>query len=94
MFDVMLGGAMFHPPHPESIRGLRRLQDEVRQRGDDYLAMLLAGIDMYTAVGREWELLEIMRKFARDAQEIVRNTPTATELQKLYEREDGGQPPE
>jgi hypothetical protein len=84
---------MFHPPHPESIRGLRRLQDEVKQRGDDWLAMLLAGIDIYTAVGREWELLEIMRKFALDGQEMVRNTPTAAELQKLYEREDGGQPP-
>ena len=83
---------MFQPPHPESIRGLRRLEDEVRQRGDDYLAMLLAGIDMYTAVGREWELLEIMRKFAHDAEEMVRNTPTAAELKSLYEREDGEQP--
>jgi hypothetical protein len=84
---------MFHPPHPESIRGLRRLQDEVKQRGDDWLAMLLAGIDMYTAVGREWELLEIMRKFAHDAQEMVRNTPSAAELQRLYEREEGERPP-
>lgn len=52
--------------------------------------MLLAGVDMYTAVGREWELLETMRKFAHDADEMVRNTPSAAELKKLYEREDGG----
>jgi hypothetical protein len=52
--------------------------------------MLLAGVDMYTAVGREWELLEIMRKFAHDAEEMVRNTPTAAELKKLYERDNEG----
>jgi hypothetical protein len=80
------------PPHPESIEGLRRLQREVKQRGDDCLAMLLAGVDVYAAVGREWELLEVMRKFAHDAEEMVRNTPSAAELKKLYERDNGGQP--
>lgn len=79
------------PPHPESIEGLRRLQRDVKQRGDDCLAMLLAGVDVYAAVGREWELLEIMRKFAHDAEEMVRNTPSAAELKKLYDRDDGGQ---
>ena len=78
------------PPHPESIEGLRRLQREVRQRGDDCLAMLLAGVDVYAAIGREWELLEVMRKFAHDAEEMVRNTPSAAELKKLYERDGGG----
>ena len=82
------------PPHPESINGLRRLQREVKQRGDDCLAMLLAGVDVYAAVGREWELLEVMRRFAHDAEEMVQNTPSAAELKKLYEREDGGQPPQ
>jgi hypothetical protein len=77
------------PPHPESITGLRRLYEEVRERGDQCLAMLLAGVDMYTAVGREWELLETMRKFAHDAEDMVRNTPSAAELKELYEREDG-----
>jgi hypothetical protein len=76
-----------HPPHPDSIDGLRRLQVDVRQRGDDCLAMLLAGLEMYAAVGREWELLEVMRNFAHDAEEMVRNTPSAVELKKLYERE-------
>lgn len=75
------------PPQPDSIDGLRRLQVEVRQRGDDCLAMLLAGVEMYAAVGREWELLEVMRNFAHDAEEMVRNTPSAVELKKLYERE-------
>ena len=54
--------------------------------------MLLAGVDVYAAVGREWELLEVMRKFAHDADEMVRNTPTSNELKRLYERDDGGQP--
>ena len=82
------------PPHPDSIRGLRRLEDEVRERGDECLAMLLAGVEMYAAVGREWELLEVMRKFAHDADEMVRNTPSAAELRQLYEREDGERPAE
>ena len=77
------------PPHPESITGLRRLQQEVKQRGDDCLAMLLAGVDVYAVVGREWELLEVMRKFAHEADEMVRNTPSAEELKKLFERDDG-----
>jgi len=79
----------FQPPHPESLAGLHRLQHEAKQRGDEYLAMLLAGIDLYISVGREWELLEIMRKFAHDAEEMVHNTPSAAELKKLYERNDG-----
>ena len=80
------------PPHSESIEGLRRLQREVKERGDDCLAMLLAGVDLYVAVGREWELLEVMRKFAHDSEEMVRNTPSAAQLKKLYEQDDSGQP--
>lgn len=78
------------PPHPESLTGLRRLQQEAKERGDECLAMLLAGVDLYTSVGREWELLETMRKFAHDAEEMVHNTPSAAELKKLYERTDTG----
>ena len=77
------------PPHPDSIDSLRRLQVEARQRGDDCLAMMLAGVEMYAAVGREWELLEVMRNFAHNAEEMVRNTPSAVDLKKLYEREEG-----
>lgn len=76
------------PAHPESIAGLRRLHEEVKERGDECLAMLLAGVDMYTAVGREWELLEIMREFAHQAEEMVSKTPSAAELKELYDRED------
>jgi hypothetical protein len=79
------------PPHPDSLMGLRRLREEVSERGDDCLALLLAGVDVYSSVGREWELLEIMRKFAHDSEEMVRNTPSAAELKKLYEREESGQ---
>jgi hypothetical protein len=79
---------MLRPPHPESLKALRRLREEVSQRGDEQLALLLAGIEVYISVGREWELLEIMRKFAYDADEMVRNTPSAAELKRLYERDD------
>ena len=80
------------PPHPDSLTGLRRLREEVSERGDECLAMLLAGVEVYASVGREWELLEIMRKFAHEAEEMVRNTPSAADLRRLYEREDGGRP--
>lgn len=80
------------PPHPESIMALRRLQDEVKEPGDECLATLLAGVEMYAAVGREWELLEIMRNFAHDAEEMVHNTPSAADLKSLYEREDNDRP--
>jgi hypothetical protein len=80
-----------HPPHPDSVAALRALREEVSGRGDECLSLLLAGIDLYVSVGREWELLEIMRDFAHDAEEMVRNTPSATELRRLYEY--GGAPP-
>jgi hypothetical protein len=78
-----------HPPHPDSLAGLRRLRDEVGLRGDQCLALLLAGLDLYLSIGREWELLEVMRKFAHEAEEMVRNTPSASDLRRLYERDDG-----
>ena len=78
-----------HPPHPQSIAGLRRLRDEVSDRGDECLAMLLSGIGLYVEVGREWELLEIMRTFAHNAHEMVNNTPSAADLKRMYERSDG-----
>jgi hypothetical protein len=82
-----------HPPHPESLDELRRLRDALLRRGDECLAMLLAGVDVYATVGREWELLEVMRKFAHDSEEMIRNTPSAEELKLLYEREDPGKAP-
>jgi len=79
-----------HPPHPQSMSSLHQLRREVSERGDHCLALLLAGVDLYVSVGREWELLEIMRKFAHEAEEMVRNTPSARDLKDLYEREDSG----
>jgi len=75
------------PPHSESLNSLRELQREVAGRGDECLAMLLAGVEAYVVVGREWELLDVMRKFAHEAQDMVQNTPTADDLRKLFEQE-------
>jgi hypothetical protein len=83
-----------HPPHPDSFDGLRQLRDEVQERGDECLALLLAGVELYASLGREWELLEIMRQFAHEAEEMVRNTPTVLELERLYEDDGSGRPPE
>lgn len=81
-----------HPPHPDSVSSLRRLQTEVHGRGDQCLALLLAGVELYAAMGREWELLEVMRTFAHHAEDMVRNTPSAADLQRLYDREDPARP--
>ena len=82
------------PPHPDSLSSLRQLREETQQRGDECLALLLAGVEVYASVGREWDLLEVMRKFAHDSEDMVRNTPSAADLQKLYEQEESGPPAE
>jgi len=76
------------PPHPDSIASLHRLRQEVSDRGDDCLAMLLGGLDLYVSVGREWELLEAMRRFAHEAEDMVNQTPTAAELKELFNRQE------
>ena len=76
------------PPHSESLAALRQLRREVSERGDECLALLLAGVELYASLGREWELLEIMRNFAHDAEDMVKNTPSAADLKELYERDD------
>ena len=80
------------PPNPESLADLRRLRAAIDRRGDKCLAMLLGGVELYVSVGREWELLERMRAFAHDAEEMVHNTPTANELRLLYEQDDSDRP--
>jgi hypothetical protein len=60
----------------------------VLERGDDCLALLLAGVHLYVTVGRELELLEVIRTFAHQAEHMVKNTPTANDLKRLYEQED------
>lgn len=76
------------PPHPESLAALRHLREECGRRGEECLALLLGGVELYVTLGREWELLEVMRNFAHDAHEMVHNTPTARDLEQLYQRED------
>jgi hypothetical protein len=61
------------------------LQRDAAERGDQWLALLLAGVDLYVRAGREMELLETMRQHAEDLREAVENTPTADELRRLYE---------
>ena len=77
-----------HPPHPDSLTELRQLREKVARRGDQCLSLLLAGVDLYVSVGREEELLETMRDFAHRSEEMIHNTPTATQLKELYERDD------
>jgi hypothetical protein len=79
---------MHQPTSPDTLSGLRQLIAQARQRGDHTMAVLLSGIDLYATLGREYELLEIMKHFAEDIQEAVDNTPTAAQLKELYEREE------
>ncbi len=76
-----------NPASAESIRQLRDLRDRASERGDECLAALLAGVDLFVAVGRELELLEAMRRLAHDVRPAVENTPTAEDLRRLYERD-------
>lgn len=79
-----------------SLKALRRLRDEARQRGDEALAVILTGVELYASLGREFELLEMMKKFADEIKEVIEQTPTAEELRRLYEMEgppqEGTQP--
>jgi len=49
--------------------------------------MLLAGVELYAILGREFELLETMRAFAHEIHEAVEGTPSAKELEELFNRE-------
>ena len=79
---------MHHPTSPETLQSLRRLIQQARERGDETMAVLLAGLDLYATLGREYELLEVMKHFAEDIREAVENTPSAAQLRELFERED------
>ncbi|HYL36450.1 MAG TPA: hypothetical protein VEV17_11100 [Bryobacteraceae bacterium] len=63
------------------------MRHEIAERGDQRLAMLLAGVELYAVLGREFELLEVMRTFAHEMHESVQGTPTAKELEELFNRE-------
>jgi hypothetical protein len=66
---------------------LRKLRYKLIERGDERLALLLAGVELYATLGREYELLDIMRVFAHEMHEAVQGTPTAVELEDLFNRE-------
>jgi hypothetical protein len=78
------------PASPESVQELRQLRARAVERGDECLATLLAGVDLYVALGRELEILELMRQHAYDLRVAVENTPTAKDLERLHEMEDPG----
>jgi hypothetical protein len=77
----------WHPTDPESIELLRRLRYKITELGDTRLALVLAGVELYATLGREYELLEVMRSFAHDMHDAVQGTPTAKELEELFHRE-------
>jgi hypothetical protein len=70
-----------------SLQDLERLVKDVRLRGDEHLAVLLEGVQMYVSLGREVELLESMREFERELRPAVEGTPSAADLERLYQRD-------
>ncbi len=78
---------MWRPTSPESLELLRQTRHEITERGDSRLALLLAGVELYAALGREFDLLETMRSFAHDMHQAVERTPTVRELEQLFERD-------
>jgi hypothetical protein len=79
----------YRPVSEESRRDLGRLVVDVRLRGDECLAVLLEGIQMFVSLGSEVELLEMMSEFEREIRPAVERTPSVLELERLY-HQDGG----
>ena len=77
----------WRPTNPESLELLRHVRREIAERGDGRLALLLAGVELYAVLGREFDLLDIMRSFAHDMHHVVEGTPTVRELEQLFERD-------
>jgi hypothetical protein len=77
----------WRPTSPESLELLRQVRREIAERGDGRLALVLAGVELYAVLGREFDLLEIMRSFAHDMHQAVEGTPTIRELEQLFERD-------
>ena len=63
------------------------MRHEIAERGDSRLALLLAGVELYAVLGREFDLLDVMRAFAHDMNLVVEGTPTVRELEQLFERD-------
>ena len=79
--------SMEYQTSPETIEALQNLVELASSRGDETMAVLLSGVLLYARLGREYELLQVMRNFATEVGPAVENTPSAADLRKLYERE-------
>jgi len=66
---------------------LRQTRYEIAERGDSGLALLLAGVELYAILGREFDLLEVMRSFAHEMNRVVEGTPSVRDLEQLFERD-------
>lgn len=77
----------WRPTNPESLELLRQARREIAEQGDARLALLLAGVELYAVLGREFDLLEIMRSFAHEMHQAVEETPSVRELEQLLERD-------
>lgn len=71
----------------DSHAALRNLKAEAQKSGDETFQVLLSGLDLYIALGREYELIESMRHFADEVRDSVENTPTSADLERLYRQE-------
>ena len=72
------------PISEESRHELLALRDRTHRRGEECLSILLTGIDLYLSIGKEVELLEMMRDYADQMREAIEGTPSAKELEQLY----------
>jgi hypothetical protein len=77
------------PTSEESMRRLRDLRQHATEYGDECLSLLLSGIELYVCAGRELELLEIIRANAEEMREAIENTPSAQDLHRLFESNNG-----
>lgn len=75
---------MNRPVNPELIAALRKLRNDAFNAGENTLGVMLAGVDLYLSLGREFELIEVMKKFADEMKGPVENTPSAEDLERLY----------
>ena len=79
---------MNQPTSAETLQALKQLTALARSRGDETMAVLLSGVQLYAELGREYELLDVMRSFAAEIQPVVEGTPSAEQLRQLYDRHD------
>jgi hypothetical protein len=72
---------------PASLESLRNLRSECDARGDHCLAVILGGVELYASLGRELDLIEAMKQFADEIRDAVHETPSARDLEELFERD-------